>query len=333
MRMRRVAPVLLLLLLAGGSVALAGAFHTRDDHRRSEVRAARASEALGIVQRAVAHTLDAQNTLATALGNLSGSIDAPTWRRLGRPVLANASASSVAWVERVGFAERQAWERRHGLQIRQLSPQGRPVAAGARADYLVVADIAARGPMASGVDLGVDATRRAHMHVGRADRPGVGHRADEAARPHRAPRRRRLRPGPPPGRARRLGDGDLPHPPPGRDPQAPHHDRDARQRQRRRPRRSSARSASRARTPAWPSASAPGCSPRPPLCPPPRAPPPSCSASACCSRCSSAAPCSPPRAASTGRSSAPTTPRRRWPRSSRCSARASRSSAPTARSR
>ena len=174
MRLRRVAPVLLLLLLAAGSVALAAAYRSRDDHRRAEVRSARATEALGIVQRAVAHTLDAQKTLSIALDNLSGPLDGPTWRRLAQPVLANAAASSASWVEQVGFAEREAWERRNGGEIRQLSPQGRPVRAGAHANYLVAVRVAARQVTARGIDLGVDATRRAHMQwAARTGRPSA----------------------------------------------------------------------------------------------------------------------------------------------------------------
>ncbi|MBE2316790.1 EAL domain-containing protein [Solirubrobacter sp. CPCC 204708] len=89
-----------------------------------------------------------------------------------RDMFENSEANSFGYIRRIEAAERAATERRLGVRVRELRPDGAMVLAGERPEYAVIEEIrdAGRGRNIVGLDLLVDPVRRRALE--RAARTG-----------------------------------------------------------------------------------------------------------------------------------------------------------------
>ena len=165
---RVVAVVVGLVLLAVTAVAAVIGFsydarqtrNERTDVRRVALRSLM-SELDGLV--ATTHQV-------SALFEASNGVSKAEFSTFTRPMLRDGSASTFAWVQHVDGADRARFEHASGHTIKQLTPDGRVVAAGVRASYDAsrYVEQATPTPTPLGVDAAADPARRRALRAAAA---------------------------------------------------------------------------------------------------------------------------------------------------------------------
>ena len=161
MHVSRVVAVLVgLVLLAVTAVAAVIGFSydaRQDRNERTDVRRVALRSLMSELDGLVATTHQ-----VSALFEASNGVSKAEFSTFTRPMLRDGSASTFAWVQHVDGADRARFEHASGHTIKQLTPDGRVVAAGVRASYDAsrYVEQATPTPTPLGVDAAADPARR-----------------------------------------------------------------------------------------------------------------------------------------------------------------------------
>lgn len=154
-------PVLLVVLILGGTVGASLALNGIETDRRDRVVDGRQERLRAIVDGAFRAPLERLALVAAGVASGGGG-DQREFATLAGPMLRTPEVGAVGLVERVPQRERAAWERRTGVRMKAAAQNG-DAPAPPRAVHYAVRAVAAKADIPPGTDLGADPIRVAAM--------------------------------------------------------------------------------------------------------------------------------------------------------------------------
>jgi diguanylate cyclase (GGDEF)-like protein len=165
MRLRFLLGFGLVAAIAIGSIAVALAFHEREQNSFERNQRAAAARAANQAEAQAALSVG-QLAGAAAFYQAEGNFSRHEFEIIADPLLDAGTLAATAFIDSVPRRERELFERRHGAEITDRGPLGELRTAAGRKRYYPLAYAAARGltvTMPVGYDVATDASRGAYL--------------------------------------------------------------------------------------------------------------------------------------------------------------------------